>query len=51
MSLAIRLKKQYEHFNQYCITILDLHYRKSLMHAILLLYELLGVKHLANLCG
>ena len=50
-SLAIRLKKQYEHFNQYYITIPDLHFRKSLMHAILSQYELLGVKHLANLCG
>ena len=27
MSLAVRLKKQYEHFNQYYITISDLHFR------------------------
>ena len=51
MSLAIRLKKQYEHFNQYYIIIPDLHFRKSLMHTILSQYKLLGVKHLANLCG
>ena len=44
MRLAIRLKKQYEHFSQYYITIPDLHFRKSQ-------YELLGVKHLVNLCG
>ena len=51
MSLAIRLKKQYEHFNQHYITIPDLHFQKSLMHAILSQYELLGIKHLANLCS
>ena len=51
MSLAIRLKEQYEHFNQYYITIPDLHFPKSMMHAILSQYELLGLKHLANLCG
>ena len=51
MSLAIGLKKQYENFNQYYITISDLHFRKSLTHATLSHYELLGVKYLANLCG
>ena len=51
MSLAIQLKKQYEHFNQYYITIPDLHFRKSLMNVILSQYELLGVEHLASLCG
>ena len=32
------------------MTIPDLHFRKSLMHAILKQYEFLGLKHLAKLC-
>ena len=51
MSLANWLKKQYEHFNQYYIIIPDLHFRKSLMHAILSQHDLLGGKHLGNICG
>ena len=33
------------------MTIPDLHFRKSLMLAILKQYEFLGLKHLAKLCG
>ena len=33
------------------MTIPDLHFRKSLMHAILKQYEFLGLKHLAKSCG
>ena len=51
MGIAMRLKKQYDNFNQIYVTIPDLHFRKSLMHAILKQYEFLGVKHLAKLCG
>ena len=47
----MRLKKQYDNFNQICKTMLDLHFQNSLMHAILKQYELLGLKHLAKLCG
>ena len=35
MSIAMRLKKQYDNFNQIYETMPDLHFRKSLMHAIL----------------
>ena len=51
MGIAMRLKKQYDNFNQIYVTIPDLHFRKSLMHAILKQYEFLGLKHLAKLCG
>ena len=51
MDLALRLKRQYPHFKQIYITIPDLHFRKSLMHAILTAYEHLGLQHLAKLCG
>ena len=39
MSLAMRLKKQYGNFDHYYVTIPDLHFRKSLMHAIVWQYE------------
>ena len=39
MGLAMRLKKQYGNFDHYCVTIPDLHFRKSLMHAIVRQYE------------
>ena len=38
MAIAMRLKKQYDHFNQIYVTIPDLHFRKYLMHAILKQY-------------
>ena len=47
----MRLKKQYGNFDHYYVTIPDLHFRKSLMHAIVRQYEHLGIKHLAKLCG
>ena len=50
MSLAFRLKKQHD-FHQYYVTILDLHFRKALMHAILSQYEDLCLKHIAKLCS
>ena len=51
MSLAIRLKKQYGNFDHYYVTISDLHFRKSLMHATFTQYEHLEIKQLAKLCG
>ena len=39
MGIAMHLKKQYDNFNQIYVTIPDLHFRKSLMHAILKQYE------------
>ena len=51
MGIAMRLKKQYDNFNQIYVTVPDLHFRKSLMHAIFKQYEFLGLKHLAKLCG
>ena len=51
MGIAMRLKKQYDNFIQIYVTIPDLHFRKSLMHAILKQYQFLGLKHLAKLCG
>ena len=47
----MRLKKQYGNFDHYYVTIPDLHFRKSLMHAIVWQYEHLRIKHLAKLCG
>jgi len=52
MGLAMRLKKQY--INQYkniYVTIPDLHFRKSLMHAIFVRYEIFGLQHIAKLIG
>ena len=43
MGIAMRLKKQYDHFNQIYVTIPDLHFRKYLMHAILKQYGFLGL--------
>ena len=51
MGIAMCLKKQYDNFNQIYVTRPDLHFRKSLMHALLKQYEFLGLKHLAKLCG
>ena len=51
MGIAICLKKQYDNFNQIYVTRPDLHFRKSLMHALHKPYEFLGLKHLAKLCG
>ena len=50
MCIAMRLKNQYDNFNQIYVTVPDLHLRKSLMHAILNQYEFLRLKHLAK-CG
>ena len=47
----MRLKKQYGNFDHYYVTIPDLHFRKSLMYAVVRQYELLGIKHLAKLYG
>ena len=47
----MRLKKQYGNFDHYYVTIPDLHFQKSLMHAIVTQYEHLGIKHLAKLYG
>ena len=47
----MHLEKQYGNFDHYDVTILDLHIRKFLMHAIFRQYEHLGTKHLAKLCG
>ena len=51
MGITMRLKKQYNNFNQIYVTVPDVHFRKPLMHAVLKQYKLLGLKHLAKLCG
>ena len=45
------LKRQYINFDQSCLTIPILHFRKSSMPAILRQYKHIGVNHLAKLCG
>ena len=47
----MRLKKQYDNFNQIYVTVPDPCIRKSMMYAMLMQYKFLGLKHLAKLCG
>ena len=52
MRLAMRLKRQHpDTYRNIYVTLTDLHFRKSFMHAVLVRYEELGLKHLARLCG
>ena len=52
MGLALRLKRRHpDTYRNIYVRIPDLHFRKSFMHAVLVRYESLGLKHLARLYG
>ena len=52
MNLAIKLRKHYpERLSHIYITSPDLHFRKSMLHAILAKFADLGLRHLAAIAG